>query len=162
MTSTHKNLSVEEFENQFTPITNKVIGGTNTNMDELYTMFETYGPDLEFIKKQPNNKIWTMLDCDGNMVLVSGYHFVNRMYYMITEQPCPDDTTIEVLYARDSKPYPVMWTSEGDNNGLIYGVEWRVYEDELPDGEPDMDSHCEVTDVCWYATAEQRDNELWD
>lgn len=35
-----------------------------------------------------------------------------------------------------------------------------TYEDNLPDGEPDMDSHCDVVDIAWYATKEERDNEL--
>ena len=32
-----------------------------------------------------NKKIWTVIDCDGALVLTAGKHFVNRMYYVVTE-----------------------------------------------------------------------------
>ena len=50
-------------------------------------MFETYGADLEKILKTDNHLVWTIVDCDGKLVICAGYHLVNRMNYVITEKP---------------------------------------------------------------------------
>ena len=50
--------------------------------------FETYGEDLDFVRSQKNNHIWTLLDNDK---LVAGYHFVNRVNYIITIKPWTDE-----------------------------------------------------------------------
>lgn len=63
-------------------------------------MFETYGEELEFVLKIANSepgRVWTWLDCDGEMVVGSGYHLVNRMGYFITEKALPDDISVEFM-----------------------------------------------------------------
>lgn len=50
-------------------------------------LFETYGADMEKVKQADPTHVWTMLDCDGNIYIVAGYHFVNRMGYFITQKP---------------------------------------------------------------------------
>lgn len=55
---------------------------------------ETYGDDLAHVRSVLNDdpcRIWTVVDCDGELALISGYHFVNRCYYLITEKPSPHD-----------------------------------------------------------------------
>ena len=60
-------------------------------------MFETYGEEVEFVKAQDENRIWTYGDGDdGEGHIWSGWHFVNRIGYFITEVPCPIDTEIQV------------------------------------------------------------------
>jgi hypothetical protein len=54
-------------------------------------MFETYGADLEFVHIQPARKIWTLLDCDGKLILCEGFHYVNRHGYFISEVDFPAD-----------------------------------------------------------------------
>ena len=42
-------------------------------------------------------KVWTVLDGDeGDLVLVSGWHYVNRFGYIICDEPVPDMVVIEV------------------------------------------------------------------
>ena len=57
-------------------------------------MFETYGHDHTYVlsvnAKDPS-RIWTWVDCEGGMVVVSGYHYVNRMGYFISEKALPDN-----------------------------------------------------------------------
>jgi hypothetical protein len=53
----------------------------------LVRCFETYDEDLEFVKKQPNNKIWTVINTEGQDIFCQGYHFVNRMHYMVATVP---------------------------------------------------------------------------
>jgi hypothetical protein len=60
-------------------------------------MFETYGSEVEFVKSQDTNKIWMLGDGDdGGMYIWSGWGFVNRIGYFVTEVPFPDNTTIQI------------------------------------------------------------------
>lgn len=61
-------------------------------------MFETYGAEVEFVKKANPAHIWTYGDGDDSGSYIwNGWHFVNRLGYFITELPCPPDTTIQIL-----------------------------------------------------------------
>ena len=67
-------------------------------------LFETYGEELEFVRSQDPRTVWTVLDGeDGNQFVVSGYHFVNRIGYLISTTPVPDDQSIEVTILTDSE-----------------------------------------------------------
>ena len=60
-------------------------------------MFETYGPEVEFFKQQNPNTIWMYGDGDdGGGYIWSGWGFVNRIGYFITEVPFPNNTTIQI------------------------------------------------------------------
>jgi hypothetical protein len=48
-------------------------------------MFETYGQELEFVKSQEPDRIWTLVDVDGHESIVHGFHFVNRIGYFVLE-----------------------------------------------------------------------------
>lgn len=51
-------------------------------------MFETYGLEIAFIRKQKNEFVWTCVEDDGgNGYILSGYHTVNRLGYFVTEVP---------------------------------------------------------------------------
>jgi hypothetical protein len=51
-------------------------------------MFETYGDDLEAVRRHQPNHIWTLIQADdGDLWIVSGYHLVNRLGYFVTRQP---------------------------------------------------------------------------
>ena len=55
-------------------------------------MYETFGEELECVKKQPNNYIWTIVDTDGDdLLVIAGFHFVNRLGYLITDEPWEDE-----------------------------------------------------------------------
>lgn len=36
---------------------------------------------------QPAELVWTVLDCDGSLILSPGYRFVNRFAYVVCEKP---------------------------------------------------------------------------
>lgn len=60
-------------------------------------MFETYGDEVEFVKSQDPAKIWMYGDGDnGDGYIWSGWGFVNRLGYFITEVPCPPNTDIQI------------------------------------------------------------------
>ena len=57
-------------------------------------MFETFGPELEFVRSCPENKVWTLMDDDeGNVVVTTGFHVVNRIGYYVTEKPWTEEIT---------------------------------------------------------------------
>ena len=49
-------------------------------------LWETYGEDLEQVIRTPPHRIWTVMDCDGRLIITAGYHLVNRMNYIITSK----------------------------------------------------------------------------
>ena len=71
-------ISYEKFLEKYKPIENHFAKGTD--------LFETYGKELDFVKQQPLSRIWTLLCEDDDMWVVSGFHHVNRMNYLITER----------------------------------------------------------------------------
>jgi hypothetical protein len=63
-------------------------------------MFETYGDELTFIQGANDNVIWTYGDGDdGGTYIWSGYSFVNRIGYFITERPWVNDVQALVIPA---------------------------------------------------------------
>ena len=78
----------------YRPILNKI--DTNASFDGM--MFETYGQEVDFVKAQPQDRIWMYGDGDdGGLYIWSGWGFVNRLGYFITEVPCPENTTIQIM-----------------------------------------------------------------
>ena len=67
----------ETFEKKYAP----------TMDGESVKLFETSGRDMEKICTYDNKRVWTLLDCDGRLILCAGIHFVNRLYYVTTERP---------------------------------------------------------------------------
>jgi hypothetical protein len=70
---------------------------TNPHADRGYnrTLFETYGVELNFVKSQPDNKVWTLLDSAmGEWVIVSGMRTVDRLGYFVTEEPWTEETEV--------------------------------------------------------------------
>lgn len=83
---------------EFKPITNHLDENASFENEEGNgIMFETYGDELAFVKKQDPRCIWTYGDGDdGGGYIWNGFHIVNRLGYFITEVPCPENTTIQV------------------------------------------------------------------
>lgn len=73
----------------FQPVVNTIV--EDHGEDTIY--FETYGDEVEFVKAQDNHNIWTEVDGDSGTYIISGYHFVNRVQYYVTEKPWTDEYT---------------------------------------------------------------------
>ena len=90
-------MDFDEWCDTYKPIVNHI--DNNASFDNGYggIMFETYGDEVEFVKSQSPDKIWMYGDGDdGGSYVWSGWGFVNRLGYFITEVPCPPDTTIQI------------------------------------------------------------------
>ena len=86
-------LTEEEWFNTYKPIKNNLVEGSSFDGH----MFETYGEEVEFVKAQDENRIWMLGDGDdGGMYIWSGWGFVNRIGYFVTEVPFTDNTTIQI------------------------------------------------------------------
>lgn len=85
-------MDFDEWVQTYKPITNHL--DINSSFDGL--MFETYGEEVEFVKTQDPNKIWMYGDGDNGSYIWSGWGFVNRIGYFITEVPFHQDTLIQI------------------------------------------------------------------
>jgi hypothetical protein len=88
-------MTEDEFYEKFHPIKNHI--DDNASFDGC--SFETYLEEEKFVKEtaqETPRKVWTILDCDGSLYIVSGYHFVNRLNYLITEEEFEEDVDIEI------------------------------------------------------------------
>lgn len=83
--------TIDDFFDKYTPVTNK-IEDRGWGEDGKSQMFETFGPELEFVQKQADETVWTLLDTDEGQAICAGFHFVNRIGYVITEQRWKDST----------------------------------------------------------------------
>ena len=86
-----KIISDEAWIEKYKPIKNK-FEPSNAPYDG--TMFETYGAEVRFVLTHPDNKIWTLVDVDGDCLITSGYHHVNRIGYFVTEVEFTEDITV--------------------------------------------------------------------
>lgn len=93
-----KNLTITEdqFISTYKPVKNPF----NPNASWDGAMLETYGQEHEHVQKAvaaAPGTVWTVLDCDGSLIVGSGYHHVNRIGYILTEVPVPEGQTIETI-----------------------------------------------------------------
>jgi hypothetical protein len=60
-------------------------------------LFETYGEELTFVQQQDPSTVWTLVDGDeGDQYLLRGFHFVNRIGYLVSTVAVPESVDIEV------------------------------------------------------------------
>lgn len=90
----------EAFVKEYKPIKNKVKGASIDGY-----MFETFGDELEDLKAKAKKlgkgsglHIWSLIDNnDGkDWYLINGWHWVNRLGYIITKIPWKEGEDIEV------------------------------------------------------------------
>ena len=96
-------LTEDEFDARFPLLTNHLNPNASWGSgDEGGCLFETYGEELEFVKRQDPRTVWTLVDGDGDQYLVSGFHVVNRIGYLISTVPLPEGLDIEVRLPMDN------------------------------------------------------------
>lgn len=82
----------EKFYKDFKPIKNPL--DENVSFDGC--MFEDYGEEYAFVLKAKPECVWTILEADDHMSIVSGLKRVNKTGFLITENPWVEDTHIEL------------------------------------------------------------------
>lgn len=75
---------LDDWEAKYKPIYNQ----NNDNPLWEDFKFETYGDDLAFVLAQDPRHVWTLVEGDdGNLYIVDGLHYVNRLNYVVTDLP---------------------------------------------------------------------------
>jgi hypothetical protein len=98
MTSTFIELSEDAFDALFPLIPNhlnpnatwclKTTGGC---------LFETFGAEIDFVRKHNPRAVWTLIDGDNGMQnLISGVHLVNRVGYLVCTVLLPEGVEAQV------------------------------------------------------------------
>jgi hypothetical protein len=102
---THVEITEDEFDERFLLVSNHLNpnAGWSCSDSGAGCLFETFGSELAFVRQQDPRTIWTLIDGeDGDLYLVSGYHFVNRIGYLVSSTMVPDGVFIEVHIPMES------------------------------------------------------------
>lgn len=95
-----KRISLDEFVKRFKPVKNPF--DADANFDGC--AFSIGGPEYAYVMevqaKDPD-RVWTLVDCDTTTWLTSGWHYVNREFYVITHVGAEPGVNYEVAYGHD-------------------------------------------------------------
>jgi hypothetical protein len=81
---------VDDWLDKYKPIGNHIGDSGGWIINDIPIMFETFGPELEFVKSQPPNNVWTWMDGDEGSFISAGMGYVNRIGYFVTKEPWID------------------------------------------------------------------------
>jgi hypothetical protein len=79
--------TLDAWTEKYLPIQNHLV----TEASWSGTMFETYGNEYDYVAAQPEQNVWTWVDGDEGTWIMSGRHYINRIGYFITENPCTQE-----------------------------------------------------------------------
>ena len=98
MTGTCSELAEEDFYAQYSLIPNHINPSAGWSFDGTRgCLFETYGDEFAFVRRYDPRQVWTLVDGDdGDLYLISGLHFVNRVGYLLSRNAIPENTTFQV------------------------------------------------------------------
>ena len=82
-----KSLTYEKWEKKYKPIQCKTAEEIHAGASFNGCLYETFGKEYEFIKKQDVHNLWTLVGVEDNMMIYPGYYFANRLGYFVTEKP---------------------------------------------------------------------------
>lgn len=101
-------LSEDEFDDRYPLLTNHLNPSAGWGIGEAGgCLFETYGEELAYVREQDASQVWTLVDGDdGDLYVISGFHFVNRIGYLISEASIPANATIQVHIQMQHKEEP--------------------------------------------------------
>ncbi len=103
MTESFIELNEDEFDERFPLVRNHINPTAGWAFDdEGGCLFETYGDEFAFVKRYDPSKIWTLVDGDdGDLYVISGLHYVNRVGYLLSRDPIPPNSTVQVHIPMD-------------------------------------------------------------
>lgn len=105
MTTTFIEITEDEFDSQYPLITNHLNPHASWAFNgDRGCLFETYGEELDFVRQHDPRTVWTLIDGeDGDLYVISGCHFVNRIGYLVSTVPVPEGTDIQVHVPNESE-----------------------------------------------------------
>jgi len=98
-------MTEEEFDARYTTKENHITG-------EWF--YETYGEEVEYIYSLDYRYVWTyMSDDEGFICISAGRHLINRIGYVVTEQPWIDENEFVALVSEEEKALERLeWQTE--------------------------------------------------
>lgn len=87
-------MNVDQWEDVYSP---RDTGDDSGSWDGK--LFETYGTDALIVAdmaKYDHRRVWTLVENDGKMSILSGFHLVNRIGHFITDTPHTGDDMLEI------------------------------------------------------------------
>jgi len=87
-------MSYDQWCEQYRPVRNELC--RCAPYDGL--MFETYGAEQEYVRRQDRECIWTLVQAEDELVILSGWHTVNRLGYFVTERPWDGLEVAEIAF----------------------------------------------------------------
>jgi hypothetical protein len=82
---------------EFKPLPNPIDASCGYDYGAGCCLVETFGKHLDYLRSIPENRIWTVMDNDdGNPCISSGMSFVNRLGYIVTENPFTEDVYVNL------------------------------------------------------------------
>jgi len=88
-------MTEDDFDARYTTVDNHITGKW---------FFETYGEELDYIKSLDERYVWTYQDDDeGFPCYTAGYHFVNRIGYIVTKQPWRNPNEFVAIFSESEK-----------------------------------------------------------
>jgi len=97
-------LTEDEFHEQFNFVKNHI----DDNAAFGGCMFETYGTEIDYIldfAKENPKRVWTIIEAEERMYYSAGYHLVNRLGYLITEEEFVCETDVKLENLNDDMKY---------------------------------------------------------
>lgn len=65
-------------------------------------LFETFGVELDFVRSQDTRTVWTLIESESETLLVNGFWTVNRLGYLLSSDPWPEEAEIVIRLRRIS------------------------------------------------------------
>jgi hypothetical protein len=95
-------ITEEEWFDKFKPIPNHIDENASFSDGDNGYMFETYGEELDFVKSQEPNRIWTYCDGDDRGTYIfEGMRIVNRIGYFVTAVPFDANKAYQIQISND-------------------------------------------------------------
>jgi len=85
-----KTITEDQFFEDFKPVRNHL----DPNAAFEGCLFETYGEEKSHVHNTDQKKVWTVIEGDEFMFILSGMHLVNRLGFLITEKPYDEETEV--------------------------------------------------------------------
>lgn len=90
-------ITVDDYAAQFPLLPNHFNPDASLSLDgHEGCLFETYGPELEFVRQQVDRSVWTLVDAEGALLLVSGFRTVDRVGYVVSTVLLPEGVSAQV------------------------------------------------------------------
>ncbi len=101
------------------------------------TMFETFDRELQHVRAANEDRVWTLVEGeDDEWILTNGFHYVNRIGYVITEVPFvaqPDMPALDIIVDNGENPgFPKSaWQDEVAKGLTKMGYQdWVFHQEE--------------------------------